>query len=136
MCAGENCVHTSCLSTTDSLSSVWCLVSTTDTAAIVFPLQQHLCVLCVQENSVHIIQLKRWVQLSQLTSEEGLVSRKTREDLILSSRLLLHICSQGPIYWRLSNAMQCNGDSPLESNLNILGRKGLIFLIQPNLQCS
>ena len=50
---------------------------------------------------------RRWVQLSQLTREERLVSSKTREDLILSSRLLVHICSQGTIYWRLSNAMQC-----------------------------
>ena len=93
-------MHTSCLSTTDSLSSVWCLVSTTDTAGIVFPLQQHLRVAVSRRtlSSVHIIQLKRWVQLSQLTSEERLVSRKTREDLVLSSRLLLHICSQGPIY--------------------------------------
>ena len=129
MCAGENCVHTSCLSTTDSLSSVWCLQQTQR------PSSFH-CSNCVlqcpgeqcpvdsgHENSVHIIQLKRWVQLSQLTSEERLVSRKTREDLILSSHLPLHICSQGTIYWRLSNAMQCNGDSPLESNLNILGGK-------------
>ena len=99
MCWGELCAH--------YLPSVRCLVSTTDTAAIVFQLQQHLCVAVSRRtvSGVHIIQLKRWVQLSQLTREETLVSSKTREDLILSSRLLLL-----PGY-QLLETLQCNGDS-------------------------